>query len=165
MNFEKFDNTFENILYLSLLYMRTSKRWKDGLIPDMLCIFDIESVLKFLKMFGGKIITVPTKEEFRYAIFLVVFFYCKSVLKMSDQDIMGFFNIHTQYIMRIKEDIRVWQKELKKNKLVIPKRFRQSNMLDMDLLNKMLYDCIETKTVEKRYAKTFKITRLRKTSQ
>lgn len=55
-------NDLKSLMYFILTYM-TWKSESESVLPDMIYIYDIKDVIKFIKVFGGKTVKVPTFSE------------------------------------------------------------------------------------------------------
>ena len=127
------DNSPQAILFLALIVMRSfgsksnSKTMTDVIFPELLFLFDIKVVMKLIKVYGGRYIKIPSGQQLQHALMVVIYFYCKEGLKMSDEQVVTSFHLAKKQLGLLKKRVKAFKQYLKKNKIALPKAFLKSN--------------------------------------
>jgi hypothetical protein len=67
-------------------------RQKDGLVPEVMYLMDPNQLIKFLDMFGGRYLYVPTREEFAKDLEAALFIYyrfCEGKTTLAIQEMLN----------------------------------------------------------------------------
>lgn len=106
-----------------------------GLLPELLYIFKEKDLMNFFKIFSGRIIKVPTYEEFKVSLAVIEYFYYSKVKKLSDN------KIFSKYIVGFspKENLQI--------RVLFNKWFNSlsDEKKEMYLNSKGIKDCLESK--------------------
>lgn len=110
---DKIINNPKVFLYTTLTYLL--KHDSSLILPELFYVFDIKDSIKFLKLFGGRKINIPTTEELYNSIKEIIIIYLKIVEGKTEEEIKSMLQISGHQMRYINERIVEWEKFLKES--------------------------------------------------
>lgn len=81
-------NTNSEMYYISLLLLSSLKKKCYSNIPELSLILDEENLLRLINVYGGQTITIPTKEEVKKYLQIVMVYYYSEIKGLQIKEAM-----------------------------------------------------------------------------
>lgn len=92
------------------------KKDKKSVFPEMLYVFDIESIVKFVKVFGGKSFTVPTWEDLSLDLKEAISAYLHHSEGCTHDYIQKFLEIDGRKYAKMRNSIDSWEEYIQNSR-------------------------------------------------
>lgn len=110
---EKYVKNPSTFLYAVLTYMLFQN--KDSILPEIFYIFDCKDVFKFLKLFGGKRVYIPTPEELHVSMREILYDYLKTIEGCNTEEAKKIVDFHGYKTRYTEPRLEEWKKFLTEN--------------------------------------------------